>query len=136
MTNIKFSFKTNAALTKLSLNCSFTIYVLQSIAENLTNLTTLRLNDNTNPFPKDCMRLLFQKLENLKELLIESEGTIDENPHLNASITISNLKKLKRINVNGLGKCPELSLKNLENISTLETVYYHMTEEVNLVLNN
>lgn len=106
-----------------------------NIATNLPNLKTLALFKTTETkFPNKFMSLLIQNLQNLEELTIGNEEVDDEvaesedvniDEEKDAAVyDISNLSKLKAIDIFYVKNCPELSFQYLHRIPTLEVIEY------------
>lgn len=135
--DILFDNITSANLEKLTLRNYFSDQVIYSISTNLSNLKYLSLERNYSVFQREYLRLIFQCLINLEELRIYCEQFTNVDTEAYKNVTIENLQKLQKLTFRGDTDCPELSLKYLAKINTLEyVVFYCALMVINICTHN
>lgn len=121
---IIFNDNLNSKFHTIKLRHNFSDKVIYSIATSLPNLKCLSLERNDSNFPREYLRKIFHNLIKLEDLTIKCDESSNNDIESNADVTIANLQKLKNATFIGLTDCPEISLKFLSQIKTLEDVGY------------
>lgn len=114
----------------MKLVCKITSNVLNYIAFNALQLTTLHLHQTVGPISRHYLRLIFKNLVKLTNLRIECKGTIDEDPDYLPDEGLYTLCHLTHIYFSGLNKCEEVSLSDLFCLNYVEYAMYKDTEQV------